>query len=165
MSSTQQLAKLLSAAAVLLCLGTSPAFAAAAGGHSHDHAAAPAQLSLDAGRKWATDEPLRRSMAKVRNAMDQSLHPIHEGKLSAAGYGKLARTINGEVSYIVSNCKLEPKADAQLHLVIADLLAGAEAMEGKSKQIKRQDGALKVLAALENYGGYFDDPTWKPIKH
>jgi hypothetical protein len=165
MFSNKQFTKLLTAAAVFLCLGASPAFAAEPGGHSHDHAAAPARLSLDAGRKWATDEPLRKAMTKVRNAMDQSLQPIHQGKFSAARYAALAKTINGEVSYMVSNCKLEPKADAQLHLIVAELLAGAEAMEGKSKNIKRQDGALKILGALENYGGYFDDPTWKPIAH
>jgi hypothetical protein len=165
MSSPKQLTKLLSAAAIFLCLGAAPAFAAETGGHSHDHAAAPARLALDAGRKWGTDEPLRKAMTKVRNAMDQSVHPIHEGKFSAARYGALAKTINGEVSYMVSNCKLEPKADAQLHLIVAELLEGAEAMEGKSKTMKRQDGALKVLGALDNYGGYFDDPTWKPIAH
>jgi hypothetical protein len=66
---------------------------------------------------------------------------------------------------MVNNCKLEPKADAQLHLIIAEILEGVEAMEGKVKNLKRQDGAVKVIGALENYGTYFDDPSWNPIKH
>lgn len=133
--------------------------------HGHDHGAAPAKLSLNEGKKWTTDEPLRHGMQGIRKLMDASLHDIHEGKLSAAKYGELAKKVHGEVEGIVSNCKLEPKADAQLHLVIADILEGVEAMEGKAKKVKRQAGAVKVLSALDKYGTYFDHPGWQPIKH
>jgi hypothetical protein len=108
---------------------------------------------------------LRKAMSNVRSAMTKSLHAIDEGKFSPAKYDALARKINDEVAYMVSNCKLEPKADAQLHLIIADLLEGAEVMQGKVKAAKRHDGAVKVVGALQNYGSYFDDPTWQPIKH
>ena len=165
MSSQEHLTKLLSLAAFSFCLAAAPVFAAEPVGHGHDHAGAPAKLSLDAGKKWASDEPLRKAMTNIRNAMDESLHAIHEGKLPAAKYGALAAKVNGEVGYMVSNCKLEPKADAQLHLIIAEILEGAEAMEGKLKKVKRQNGAVKVLGALEKYATYFDDPSWKPIKH
>lgn len=131
----------------------------------HDHAAAPAKLTLDEGRKWATDEPLRKGMENIRHAVDARLHDIHEGKLGAAGYGALASKVNGEVSNIVSNCKLEPKADAQLHLVIADILQGVEAMKGKTTKAKREKGAEKVVRALDSYGTYFDHPGWEPIRH
>ncbi|MDA8259694.1 MAG: hypothetical protein M0Z99_29325 [Betaproteobacteria bacterium] len=136
--------------------------------HKHDaHAdnAAPTALQLNAGKKWATDEPLRKSMASIRQSVAASLHHIHENRLTAAGYGGLAQKVEGEVGNIVSNCKLEPKADAQLHLIVADLLAGAEQMAGKVKQAKRQDGAVKVIGALEKYATYFDDPQFKPIAH
>ena len=145
---------------------TAPAFAVEAGHHHHEQAAAPATLSLDAAdKKWTTDAPLRKAMTNIRNAMAKSLHAIHEDKLAAAGYARLARKINGEVAYMVSNCKLEAQADAHLHLVIADLLAAAAAMEGKAKEMTRRDGAIKVVGALDSYGKYFDDPDWKPIEH
>ena len=165
MFTKKQLTRLLSLAALPFILSTAPAFAAEPAGHSHDQTGVPAKLSLDAGKKWASDAPLRKAMANVRNAMDKSLDAIHGGRLSAAGYGALAGKINGEVAYMISNCKLEPKADAQLHTIIATMLEGVEAMEGKVKKVKRQDGAVKVIGALENYGTYFDDPSWKPIKH
>lgn len=136
--------------------------------HKHDaHAdnAAPSNLQLNAGKKWATDEPLRKSMESIRQSVEASLHQIHENRLAPAGYGALARKVEGEVGNIVSNCKLEPKADAQLHLIVADLLAGSEQMAGKVKKIKRQDGAVKVIGALEKYATYFDDPQFKPIAH
>lgn len=137
----------------------------AADAHKHDHDAAPARLELNNGKKWTTDEPLRQGMHNIRKLMDASLHDIHEGKLSAAKYGALAKKVNAEVGGIVANCKLEPKADAQLHLVIADIGEGVEAMEGKAKKVKRSAGAIKVLGALEKYGTYFDHPGWQPIKH
>ena len=137
----------------------------AADAHKHDHDAAPARLELNNGKKWTTDEPLRQGMHNIRKLMDASLHDIHEGKLSSAKYGALAKKVNAEVGGIVANCKLEPKADAQLHLVIADIGEGVEAMEGKAKKVKRSAGAIKVLGALEKYGTYFDHPGWQPIKH
>lgn len=155
--------------AFLLVAGLSLSAASpAAPAHKHDsHAdqAAPTTLQLNAGKKWATDEPLRKSMASIRQSVEASLHQIHENRLAPAGYGKLARKVEGEVGNIVSNCKLEPQADAQLHLIVADLLAGAEQMAGKVNKAKRQDGAVKVIGALEKYATYFDDPQFKPIPH
>ena len=151
-------------AAAGLALGLA-AGSLAADAHKHDHDAAPARLELNNGKKWTTDEPLRQGMHNIRKLMDASLHDIHEGKLSSAKYGALAKKVNAEVGGIVANCKLEPKADAQLHLVIADIGEGVEAMEGKAKKVKRSAGAIKVLGALEKYGTYFDHPGWQPIKH
>ena len=38
-------------------------------------------------------------------------------------------------------------------------------MEGKTKKMKRQAGALKVGGALEKYASHFDHPGWQPLKH
>jgi len=133
-------------------------------GH-HEHGDVPAKMSLDAGRKWSTDVPLRQAMENVRTAMDGALGDIHAGKLSAVRYAELGRQVRTEIGNIVANCKLEPRADAQLHLVIAELDAGAEAMEGKSKRIRRQAGAVKVVGALEKYAAHFDHPGWQALKH
>lgn len=152
--------------ALLLCFGSARTLAAerAVAGHEHSHGGA-ARLTLDHGKKWAIDEPLRNAMANIRDAVAASLEGIHGGKFSDAEYGGLARKVNGEVEYMVSNCKLDPNADAQLHLIIADILDGVAAMEGKRKKTKRMDGAVKVIGALEKYAAYFDDPGWKPLVH
>jgi hypothetical protein len=155
--------------AILFAAGLSLAAAShAAPAHKHeaqaDHAA-PATLQLNAGKKWETDEALRKAMDNIRQTVEASLHEIHENRLPAAGYGVLAGKVESEVANIVSNCKLEPKADAQLHLIVADLLAGSEQMAGKIKKAKRQDGAVKVIGALEKYATYFDDRNFKPIAH
>jgi len=64
------------------------------------------------------------------------------------------------VAHAVEHCKLDAKADAMLHLLITDLLVGAEVMEGKAGK-PRHDGAVQVMQALKSYGKYFRHPGWK----
>lgn len=131
--------------------------------HHHHHAAEPAKLQLNAGKKWATDAPLRQAMNDINQAMAKALPAIHKNQFGNEDYQALAATISARVGDAVAQCKLEPKADAMLHLVIADLMAGAEIMEGKSAQT-RHDGAVKVLEALKSYGKYFQHPAWSVAK-
>ncbi|WP_372529160.1 hypothetical protein [Piscinibacter sp.] len=147
------------------------AFAAALAGpalaqtatHSHD-AATPHKLSLDQGRKWATDEALRNGMSRIRGLVEPRMSDVHGGKLDAAQYRGLAAQVETEVGTIVANCKLEPKADAMLHLVIADLLEGTDAMSGKNSKLRPAQGLAKVVAAVNEYGGHFDHPGFKLIR-
>lgn len=148
-----------------LSLAATGLAAAEMGAHQHEPGVVLPTLMLNNGKKWTTDAPLRKGMESIRAAMAAALPAIHTNKLSSAKYNALAQKTNNQVTYIVANCKLDPQADAQLHLIIADILSGVEAMQGKTKSIKRQTGAVKVLGALEKYDAYFDHPGWKPIKH
>ncbi|MBS0441553.1 MAG: hypothetical protein JSR38_06370 [Proteobacteria bacterium] len=140
--------------------------AALAQGAAHDHgAAAPHKLALDAGRKWATDEPLRAGMQRIRALVAPQLQAAHAGKLTPAQYRQLATQVETEVGGIVANCKLEPKADAMLHLVIADMAQGVDAMAGKNARMRPALGLVKVAQAVDQYGGYFDHPGFEPIRH
>lgn len=154
---------ILTALALFSLAATGPA--PAANNTVHDHGEAPVTLQLNASKKWETDAALRKAMGDIRQAMVAALHVIHENRLSAKGYDTLAHKVENAVSYMVANCKLGTKADEQLHIIIADLLAGAEQMAGKVKPIKRMDGAVKVIGALDNYGKYFNDAGFKPIEH
>ncbi|MCK6406572.1 MAG: hypothetical protein L6Q60_11210 [Rhodocyclaceae bacterium] len=149
---------------VTLCLALAGPALAASGGHEHGHGT-PATLQLDAGKKWPTDAALRASMAEIRENMAAALHDIHEKRLPAKGYAALAGKVEQSVSRIVAECKLDARADEQLHIVVAELLAGAERMAGKVKGASRQAGAVRVIGALDKYAAYFDDPGFKPIAH
>ena len=144
------------------------AFSFAATGHSmaadsHQHATGePTKLVLDHGKKWPTDEPLRKGMTEVREALAAKHEAIHTGKLAPADYKALGATVETQVASIVAQCKLEPAADANLHLIIAELLAGADAMQGKSKTTPAA-GAAQVVRAVNQYGRYFNHPGWKPL--
>lgn len=148
----------LASAAFALALGgsllTAP-LAQAQHEHAHEHEAhATAGLTLDNGARWATDEPLRIGMQRIRDAaapaIDAGPHSLSK-KASMA----LAAAVREQVSYLVANCKLEPKADAVLHVLIAELLGGAEALE----QDPHAEGGLpRIAKALLQYPEYFEHP-------
>lgn len=130
--------------------------------HRHD-ATTPHKLSLNQGKKWGTDEPLRAGMGRIRSLVEPQLGAAHDGKLTQAQYSELATRIGTEVGGIVANCKLEPKADAMLHLLIADLGDGTSTMTGKNPQQRPALGLVKVAKTLDQYGKHFDHPGFKPV--
>ena len=141
---------------------TGPALGA---GDVHQHAGAAGELTLvlNQGQKWSTDAPLRQGMDNIRGALAKNVNAIHANKATPKQYQALAAKVTGEVAGIVQNCKLEPAADEQLHLVIAELMAGAEAMEGKVNGETRRAGAERVAKALNAYGEHFDHAGWKRL--
>lgn len=166
MNTTLKLSRLLTITALAFGLaagGTSLASTAVSSGH--DHPADAKVLALNNGTKWPIDAPLSRAMTNIRNAVHADLESIHADSLPRKEYLALARTINGEVAYMIDNCDLEPEADAQLHLIIAELLEAATAMEGEIRYGSPRDGAVKVLGALDNYARYFDDPQFESVAH
>lgn len=158
-----RIARTLLVSLALLGLPAVPAIAQHEHEHSHGHDAASgsgliSQLQLDQGQRWATDEALRSGMAAIRKAFDQDHPRIHAGKQTDAQYDALAASIEREVNGIVARCKLPPAADAQLHLVVGDLLQGVGLMRGNDPARSRHDGAALVHGALRAYPKYFDDP-------
>lgn len=152
------------AATLLALAGTLPAQAGEALPHRHGHEMAqPATLTLDAGKKWNTDQPLRDGMLQIRALLAPRIADIHSGKLGAAAYRQLGAAIAKQVGGIVADCKLEPKADAMLHPLIGELLAGADAMQGKGG-LEPAAGAHKAVMALNDYGRYFNHPGWQGLK-
>lgn len=152
----------LALTAFTLITGTAalPQAQAADAHHHHGDSTAAPTLHLNAGRKWATDTPLRQSIDGINQAMAKALPQIHHGRFGDADYDALASAVSRNVTYAVAHCKLTPEADAVLHVIIAELLAGAETMEGKTTT-PRHDGAVRVVQALKSYGQYFRHPGFK----
>ena len=112
----------------------------------HAHAAGePTRLALDHGKKWSTDEPLRKNMSEIRAALAAKEAGIHRGTLTSDDYKALGLLIETRVSNIV-----------------AELLAGADAMQGKT-EAKPAAGAAQAARAANQYGRYFSHPGWKPL--
>lgn len=160
-ASWKKIAALLSVAALLNASAT----LAQAQDHQHSHAhEKPAQLTLNNGKKWISDDSLRQGMSLIRDALSAELPAIHSGKATAEQYRTLAQKTNDQIAFIVKNCKMEQKMDAVLHLVLADIIAGSDAMMAKDGNHARH-GAEKIAKALDNYGAYFDHPGWHGATH
>jgi hypothetical protein len=160
MQTQRNFLSLLLASAVLAApaLGT-PAAIAATESHSHgQHAADVHALRLNGGQKWATDAPLRASMADISQAVSAALPVVHGGKMTPEKYTELGARLDAQVANIVKNCKLEPAADEVLHVILAGLMHGNEVLQGKSAGVRRTAG---VVEALEQYGKYFEHAGFK----
>lgn len=134
--------------------------------HAHDHShepSEPAQLTLNHGQKWATDDSLRLGMSRIRDALSARLHTIHSGEMTASQYRLLAQEIDGQIAFMIKNCKLDPQVDTMLHLVLADIMAGTENM-ASGDQDKSHQGVARIVHALENYAGHFEHPDWHGLK-
>ena len=146
--------------AAALTIGLSGAVSAAAP-HGHEgHSAAAIELQLNNGQKWQTDEALRAGMNRIRAALEVSLPRIHAQRYSADDFSALADTIQEQVDNVVTNCKLPEEADLQLHVALAQILDGINAMKGPDGQAQ---GAVAIVQAVNAYGNHFDHPEWKPL--
>lgn len=149
-------------AAALLSMGAKIALAQEHN-HAHAHEAEkPAQLTLNNGKKWVTDDNLRQAMSRIRDALSAELSAIHSGKATAEQYRVLAQKTNDQIAFMVKNCKLDPKADTALHIVLTDIIAGTDAML-KPDVNEARKGAEKIASALESYGTYFEHQGWHGV--
>ena len=129
--------------------------------HNHDEHAV-STLSLDQGKKWQTDAPLRKGMLSINQAAMGATNAFHDDALTQPEAQKLATHINQQVEYLVENCKLEPQADAVLHVLIGDLMSGAGEL---SKQASSSQGLPRIVGVLQQYPKYFDHPGWGQVTH
>lgn len=123
-------------------------------GHGHSHGAG-GELQLNAGKKWDTDQPLREGMERIRELVSAAKPAGSPSDMEA-----LAKGVQQQVDYLVANCKLPPAADETLHVMITDLLEGADLVMKKNDS---QRGIAVMRKALETYPKYFDHAGWPGI--
>ena len=128
-------------------------------GHGADSAR---QLSLDQGRKWPTDEALRRHMGEVRTLLAAKSDVILAGRLTDTDSKLMGQAIEARVAAILTDCKLPPPADTNMHLVLADLVAASDVLQGRTKKAPAK-GATMAVRASQMYATYFDHPGWRPV--
>lgn len=126
----------------------------------HDHHLPPAGLHLNQGQRWATNAPLRQGMGGIRDAVVGAIHADTSRPLTPAEAGKLADTIRTRVDYLVAYCVLPPDADAVLHVLLGQLLEGAEALR---KNPADETALHRLVTALKDYPVYFDHDGWRPV--
>ena len=155
-----KLSRKLSALAVASAFAFVPAAVLAADAHAHDHAKSEQRLVLNEGKKWSTDEPMRRGMESIREqiaSMRESagLAPMHPEYFAALG-----DSIKREVGEILVTCQLQPNADRNFHVIVNQLVVAADTLEGKSGA-DRASGMEHAERVLSQYGRFFDHPGWQ----
>lgn len=155
---------LVPAAMMGLLLVAGPGHAAGAADHGHEHHGHAAQdaggLVLNDGERWATDAALREGMGRVRASFAEVLPAYKRGELSPEAAADAARDIDDHVAFLVENCRLDPAADAVLHVLLADLLQGTATLR---KAPASPEGLPRIHGVLQDYPRYFDHPGWEEI--
>lgn len=141
-----------SAALLLLTALISPVASAQ---HSHHHAS-PAPSQEAPAHRWDSDAPLRAGMAKIRAAVEGLQH-YGRGHMGPEHASTLASSIQAQIGYIIANCKLDPQADAALHVIIAGLATGAQALKADPSNLA---AIAPMREALASYSRQFNDATW-----
>lgn len=132
-------------------------------GHKHD-AEIRTELNLNDGKKWRTDDALRHAMTNIRISVTNTLTAIHSGNLKSTQYDVLTKSIEKEIAFIVAHCKLDPKADAYLHIILGRLAIGVDIVTAKRGNQEKELGVINMAETLNTYGKYFDHPVWHSIE-
>lgn len=119
---------------------------------AHDHATEyDAELASANGKRFATDQPLRIGMARIRTAVT-SLERLDDSHPPAQVIEQ-ANAIERHIDFLIANCRLDPQADAVLHGIISQLLAAT----GKLREAPEDAAPVAQLqAALHEYDNRFD---------
>jgi len=129
----------------------------------HDHASHSAVAPVATGEQWATDAPLREGMTRLQRTVEAALVGDPAQPIDDAEAIQLQKDIETHVSYLIENCQLPEQADAALHVLLIDLLKGAEAL---SEPANREQGIQRILASLHQYPELFAAPLWsEPDSH
>jgi hypothetical protein len=126
----------------------------------HDHSDKPV-LTLNDGKKWETDATLRRGMARIAALVAPLAAKMEGERLDPIEAARVADDVRDEVNILISNCRLEPRADAALHVLIGDMLAGADILSQPEPSI---EGVRTISEALDLYPRYFEDTDPAPAE-
>ena len=102
-------------------------------------------------------------MTAMRADLAGKLHAIHKGSLAKEEYAALGKSMETQIGTIVSQCKLEPRADTMLHIVIGQLGGAADVMQAKAPG-DPAEAAHRAVMTLNDYGRHFAHPGWMAIK-
>ena len=122
----------------------------------HQHGDMHSTLRLDQGKPWATDPALVQGMERIRVAVNTaSVLPVLDADSAAA----LVQSVRDQINFLIANCRLEPDADATLHVFIAQLLNAAAALQENPASSL---ALSQMQQTLREYPHYFAHPGWQP---
>ena len=120
------------------------------------------QLPSVPGTLWETDSALREGMQRIRDEAAQSWPAYQQHKFTQDAADALAGSIDRNVRFMINNCKLDPEADAALHGLLTELLAGASDIKSDPQA---PNGLPRIVNTLKEYPRYFRHPGWVPLQN
>ena len=158
----------LAVATGLTIVGSIPASSAADATGARATATTPqigqAQAGAITADRMASDPALQQGMTTIRKVVEPYIPLIRSGQFGEGHYNAVGSAVTQQIEFIVGNCKLAPEADRVLHELLVQLQDGADHFRGKPDGGARGEGVAPIVAALNDYGRYFDHPGWQPVR-
>ena len=134
-----------------------PSYLYAESEHDHGHHnSSNLKLTLNDGKKWPTDEALRVNMEAIHGHIKERLHKIHKNQMTSEDFKDMGSKIKKNVDLIFKNCKLEPAADEQLHIILSSVLSANSSLLGKASSEEKKKSVEAILGRYKDYVGHFD---------
>lgn len=127
--------------------------------HQHGHSAhekTNSGLHLNNGKKWPTDATLRSNMSDIHNHLKKNLPKIKTNSMSMQDYQKLGKDVQVNIGTIFKSCKLPKEADAQLHIIMVDLIDANRTFSDDSPLKAKRKAFDKTIASYKTYLKFFD---------
>ncbi len=138
-----------------------PVWAEAEHTHHHEEKKQGAIVpQLNHGKLWATDSSLRQGMERVRDAALLAYKASINGAPNKEAAAALASSIDDALAFMFEHCRLEPGADANLHILLEQLMRASDSLK---KNPDSTEGLLEVFEVLKVYPHYFEHTGWKPV--
>lgn len=120
----------------------------------HAQAQEAMHLQLNHGRRWNIDAPLHEGMERIRATVVTTIQK-HES-LTTSQAQTLTVSVEDVIAFMVQHCRLEPKADSNLHILLGRLSAATAAVEANHP--KAANGLPQMLEVLDIYPRF--SPIW-----
>lgn len=120
------------------------------GDHGHSQASSDLVLKLDGDKKWQMDDHTRSMFKKMETSFAASDHSSVDG-LHQAGV-----ELQGQVNELIKGCTMNGPAHDQLHQFLTGYIPAVESLAGAKDLESGRAQAMKVKAALDGYGNYFE---------
>lgn len=140
---------------LLLAIGAAPADA-----HRHADPEAPGAAASTVAA-YAGDAALRTAMERVRNAVGAFDHARH-GHMGPEQVRALSAHLDEQVVRVFRECRLPPREDASLHVILATLGKASRAMRESPGDFAPVDAMDRALA---DYARLFADPSARAEDH
>jgi hypothetical protein len=127
-------------------------------------AAAWAAHAADAPAKFATDEALRSGMVAIRDLVRTNHSLVTHRRMPPDHAARFARQIRVEADQIRAKSRISGEARARLEALLADIVAGVEAVAKPAAGSAAIDGIVRADEALARYPAAFDHPGWAPLQ-
>jgi hypothetical protein len=112
----------------------------------------------------ATDAPARDGMLAIRDLVRLNHSLVTHRRMPPDHAARFAKQVKAEADKIAATSRMSGEARAKLQTLLAEIVAGIDAVAGREAGVSPMDGLVRADEALARYAQEFDHPGWVPLQ-